>query len=505
MRRCLSTPCNTRLKLFIISWLLLLANSGCAPRPHQVKTYEPLSFQVTGTYFEGNNQTILSVRQREAGLSVMETGNAQLNDSIILKYGEAKQETSQPNDVSRKGPETSKTPPPKGFGPPPDLATGQRIVGPDGPGRDMPGSPGTPPGKPPEMAKPTSSRPKVGQYTSAVFVAENSSVNLSNVRILTSLREGKGLCAIGQNARISAAETTIMTDGESSHGLFVAEGGYAAIREMTIFTAGDHSSAIATDQGGGQIKVQGGDYMVTGKYSAGVYSTGEIRVSDANITASADNAVVIEGGSSAAFEECRILSHQKGAVMIYQSFSGDAKMGQSSFSMTGGTVTALQGPLFYITNTSGKINLNNVALNSSEGILVKALKGDWGVDLPDAKPSRGATVEMVASQQSLSGDIIVDEFSALSIKMTDHSSLNSTINPKGTGKVDISLDKTSSWEVSADSYIETLTLPPDTLPKLCKHLIGNGHTIYYNPDKNPQFKGKTFPLFQGGSLRPSNK
>ena len=168
-------------------------------------------------------------------------------------------------------------------------------------------------------------------------------------------------------------------------------------------------------------------------------------------------------------------------------------------------MTALQGPLFYITNTSGKIKLNNVALNSTDGILVKALKGDWGVDLPDAKPTRGATVEMVTSQQSLSGDIIVDEFSALSIKMTDHSSLNSTINPKGTGKIDITLDKTSRWEVSADSYIETLTLPPDTLPKLCKHLIGNGHTIYYNPEKNPQFKGKTFPLFQGGSLRPSNK
>lgn len=48
--------------------------------------------------------------------------------------------------------------------------------------------------------------------------------------------------------------------------------------------------------------------------------------------------------------------------MIYQSMSGDADLGEASFSAEGGSITAKTGDMFYITNTDCTISLNSVAL-----------------------------------------------------------------------------------------------------------------------------------------------
>lgn len=43
------------------------------------------------------------------------------------------------------------------------------------------------------------------------------------------------------------------------------------------------------------------------------------------------------------------------AIMIYQSFSGDADSGNSHFTMNGGSLTNKQGHLFHVTNTNAII------------------------------------------------------------------------------------------------------------------------------------------------------
>ena len=62
-------------------------------------------------------------------------------------------------------------------------------------------------------------------------------------------------------------------------------------------------------------------------------------------------------------------------VMLYQSMSGDAEVGTSSFTMTGGTLTALSGDMFYITNTSSIINLSGVDLTLADGTYLLVVAG----------------------------------------------------------------------------------------------------------------------------------
>ena len=100
-------------------------------------------------------------------------------------------------------------------------------------------------------------------------------------------------------------------------------------------------------------------------------STAEITVSGAELTANNSEALVIEGKNSIILENCTVtgnMSDIKGTssdenvhnVMIYQSMSGDADVGTSVFSMTGGSLTSKNGDMFYITNTHCVMTLKGV-------------------------------------------------------------------------------------------------------------------------------------------------
>ena len=64
--------------------------------------------------------------------------------------------------------------------------------------------------------------------------------------------------------------------------------------------------------------------------------------------------------------------------MLYQSFSGDAQGSKRTFTQTGGSLTALTGPLFFVTNASGTVNLSGAKLSAASGILLKAGAASWG-------------------------------------------------------------------------------------------------------------------------------
>ncbi len=47
-------------------------------------------------------------------------------------------------------------------------------------------------------------------------------------------------------------------------------------------------------------------------------------------------------------------------VILYQSMSGDSEVGNSTFEMQGGSLTAKNGGMFYTTNTESTITLSDV-------------------------------------------------------------------------------------------------------------------------------------------------
>ena len=91
---------------------------------------------------------------------------------------------------------------------------------------------------------------------------------------------------------------------------------------------------------------------------------------------------------------------------------------------------------------------------------------------------------MNASAQKLSGAIKVGSNSTLTLNLTNGSSFSGSIdgsitNAEGTvvstetGTVSVTLDSTSTWTLTADSYVTEFN-------GNAKNVISNGHTLYVN-------------------------
>jgi hypothetical protein len=189
-------------------------------------------------------------------------------------------------------------------------------------------------------------------------------------------------------------------------------------RNLTVTTSGRSSAPIRTDRGGGQVTVDGGSYTSCGLGSPVIYSTADVTVSDAMLTSNLSEGVCIEGKNSITLNNCQMTvsnTQRNGhaqfldAIMIYQSFSGDADSGNSHFTMNSGRLTNRCGHLFHVTNTNAIITLNGVTLENedAERVLLSVCADGW----QGAKNK--ATLN--ASHQQLEGTILVGSDSELTL------------------------------------------------------------------------------------------
>ena len=269
---------------------------------------------------------------------------------------------------------------------------------------------------------------------------------------------------------------TYTSTGDDENALRIDGGGATNAENLTVETSGNSSAAIRSDRGGGTVKVTGGVYTSGGYNSPAVYSTADITVKNAVLTANRSEALVIEGKNSIVLENCTVsgnMSDTQGAssdenvhnVMIYQSMSGDADVGTSVFSMTGGSLTAKNGDMFYITNTHCILTLSGVTLRNedADGALLRVVGNSashgWG-----SAGSNGAQAEFTANAQTLEGDIIVDSISTLELTLTGGSSLTGTVNivenAQGGAAVGsnaaVTIDSGCTWALTGDCVISSL-------------------------------------------------
>lgn len=345
----------------------------------------------------------------------------------------------------------------------------------------------------------------------AVLVQKGSEATIKDTTIKTSATGANAIFSTGENAIINVSNTKITTTEDSSRGLDATYGGTINANIVTITTSGQHCAAVATDRGEGTVTVKNSILNTNGKGSPCVYSTGTISVSDSKGMATNSSCAVIEGKNSITLNNTKLTSYGIGrvddgidncGVMIYQSMSGDASEGTGTFSATDSTLTISKkskiyetSPMFFITNTDAVINLENTKLNygSNQLVTVSGNDGEWG-----SQGSNGGNLILNATNQILNGNISVDNISTASFILKG-STLTSTINSENNAKeVNLSLDSSSKWVVTGDSYVTTLTLENNDLSLIEDH----GYTIYYDASANSWLNGQTITLSNGGTLTP---
>jgi hypothetical protein len=338
-----------------------------------------------------------------------------------------------------------------------------------------------------------------------ILVQDGSTATVTDSTITTKAAGANGAFATGSGSSLTLKNVTINASGDGAHAVMATQGATVTLTNVNMNTTDAHSGAIATDRGGGTITATGGTVRTSGQDSPGIYSTGAITVTGATISASGAEAAVIEGGNTITLTDTSLSSSFAGkwGVIIYQSMSGDASGTKGTFTMTGGTLslTGTGGPLFYVTNSTGVITLKGVDVSVASGVLVKAAAGNWGTS-----GSNGGTVVMTADGQTLSGDLAADSISAIDLTLSNRSSLTGAIDNANTAKsVALALDAGSTWTVTADSYLTSLSDPSGISGTTITNIVGNGHTVYYDASSsaNSDLGGKTYTLAGGGTLKPA--
>ncbi len=311
----------------------------------------------------------------------------------------------------------------------------------------------------------------------ALLATNGATVTIKNANVTSAAQNGNGVFSYGSGTTVNISDSTITTTADNSGGIQTTGGGTTNASNLTVTTSGNSSAAIRSDRGGGTVNVDGGTYTSNGYNSPAVYSTADITVKNAKLTANNSEALVIEGENSIALEDCTVygnMSDTKGTssdenvhnVMIYQSMSGDAEVGTSSFTMTGGSLTSNNGDMFYITNTNCTLSLTGVKLTNkdSDGYLLNVTGNSashgWG-----SAGSNGAQVTFTANKQTLEGDIRVDSISTLDMTLSGNSTFTGTINvvdneDGGTAVSDnavITIEKGSTWNLTGNCVISSLT------------------------------------------------
>ena len=338
----------------------------------------------------------------------------------------------------------------------------------------------------------------------AVFATDGATLTLTNVVVSTDGTHANGVFSYGEGTTVNISDSVITTDGNCSGGLMTTGGGTMNASNLNIHTTGNSSAAIRSDRGGGTVNVTGGQYVTEGRGSPAVYSTADITVSDAVLQSTVSEGIVVEGRNSVTLNNVTLIAdnNQKNsdkssvykAVMIYQSMSGDAKEGRASFTMTGGSITNANGDVFYVNNTVTTIVLEDVEIinQDQDGVFLRAEAAGWG-----SEGSNGGKVDLYLTNQTLEGDIAVDDISYLNMYLTSGTTYEGAINADNEGTIYVEIGKGSKWTLTGDSYITSLTCDADAIDL-------NGHTLYINGVAYTQGSAQTgeaveFPVSSSGS------
>ena len=328
---------------------------------------------------------------------------------------------------------------------------------------------------------------------SAILAKDGANLTIKNATINTNATGANGVFSYGGSATtnnsnsdgttINISDSEITTTKDNSGGIMTTGGGTMNATNLTITTSGTSSAAIRSDRGGGTVNVNKGTYTTNGQGSPSVYSTANITVKNAKLVSNASEGIVIEGKNSVTLDNVELIDNNTKLngksttyknIFLYQSMSGDASVGNSSFTASNSKITTKKGDSFYVTNTTATITLTNneITNTDSEGNFLRIQKDSWGTS-----GKNGGDVTLILNNQNVEGNIVVDSISSLKMTMKDSSYFEGSINTDNESEnITLTLDKTSKIKLTKDTYITSLENEDSTN---C-NIDLNGYKLYIN-------------------------
>ena len=324
---------------------------------------------------------------------------------------------------------------------------------------------------------------------SAVFANSDGHVDFHGGSVTTTGYVAGGFFATCGGS-LDIAGAAVRTTGDFSHGVDATYGGAADMTEVSVVTTGAHASALATDFGGGRLSAERVTAKTEGQWSAGVYIDwkGAIMATDSVFTAAKSEGGVIAGDGVIKLTNCAV-SGGTNALFVHNPIT---PVTDTSFVPTGvgvisgGSLSATGGAAIMVRDAQAAIAVQDgTVISSAAGIIVEA-KGK-------------SKVCFTAKGEVLAGALLADGTSSLEVTLAEASTLTGAINAAA-----LKLDAASTWTVTADSVLTSLSDEGAISGDRVTNIIGNGHNVYYDSSlsANSALGGRSYGLVNGGQLMP---
>ena len=326
----------------------------------------------------------------------------------------------------------------------------------------------------------------------AILTYNGATLNINGGSITTNGSHANAVFAYS-NGIININDASIKTTGNNSGAIMVTGGGTLNANNITAETDGNSSAPIRSDRGGGNLTVNNGTYTSNGTGSPVIYSTANIVVNNSTLISTSSEGVVVEGKNSVSLNGVNLEvsnttlngnSETYKSIFIYQSMSGDADVGTSTFTSKDSKITNNKGDIIFVTNTNTVITLENneIINNDKDGVFLRISSAKWG-----NSGSNGGNVTLNISSQSIEGDIVVDSISTLNMKLDNKSIMTGSIdNNNEASNVTLSISSDSILSLTKDTYVDSL-----------ENELSDNSNIYSNGEYKLYVNGKEVSINSG--------
>jgi len=330
-------------------------------------------------------------------------------------------------------------------------------------------------------------------FNSVLLADGGSNVMVEYCTVASHTPQADGISATGDGTKIKVIEGAVTMSRAGCSAVNALNGGYVDMFKTEVNTQ-SHQSPVFYTYNSGKLDIAEAFGETSGQSSPLFYSSGIINGVKCRLSASGSSIGNVDGGTLTLTSN-ELKSGGFCGFVLYGIKSKDVK---GELNLVKNKISVSEGPVFFVTNTEGVINVKGNSISCREDDLMLVKGDDWGV-----KGSNGGHISFYAEKQSLSGNIKVDSISSMYLELKKSAKLNGRINAAENrcAEVRVKLDKGSSWTSKGESYLTSIVFT-QPVEKGLKQLKGN-HTIYYNPDdpENAPLGGKEYKT-GGGRLVP---
>ena len=338
-----------------------------------------------------------------------------------------------------------------------------------------------------------------------VVKANTSTASFDNLNI-TVHNGAANIYSYGTDTVVNVTNSWLYSSGPVSHGLYASGNGTIYGSNIVHFSGGRRSSSFSGDSPAGYVHVSDSVAHSQGIGSATYYALGEI-FADHVVSISEQGPVVfMDGAQNVTLSNVDATAGLLGGLVIFSSETrtsgANIDIRSSQITTNGSTVPGL-----WFGNTIVDVYLEDVQVATDSGVLVVANYSqvtqdfDYYASYEDNADLSPAEVYITVAESTLAGDLVPYNESVISWALTEYSSwAGASYSGYGSAYVDVSLDATSNWTLTATSYVSNLTDADDTLG----NIDSAGFTLYYDASAslNSWLGNQTLSLTGGGSITP---